>query len=118
MQSAFQSPGYDQVPGDFFFFFVLYNHLFRKTSYFYMEESIFFRKGAYMIAGNNTDCRCKNNRVAAIYHHLREADAPLAMGYVPDQHWEHTFEPARGLKCGTIFPELQKPFCGRGGAWK
>ena len=83
-----------------------------------MEESIFFRKGAYMTAGNNTDCRCKNNRVAAIYHHLREADAPLAMGYVPDQHWEHTFEPARGLKCGTIFPELQKPFCGRGGAWK
>ena len=71
-----------------------------------------------MTTGNSTDCSSKNNRVAAVYHHLKEADATLAMGYVPDQYWEHTFEPARGLKCGTIFPELQKPFCGRGGAWK
>ncbi|MCI6035989.1 MAG: spore coat associated protein CotJA [Firmicutes bacterium] len=40
------------------------------------------------------------------------------MGYVPTQHWNRTFALSKGLKYGTIFPELQKPFCGRGGAWR
>ena len=71
-----------------------------------------------MTAGNSTDCRCKNNQVTSVYHHLREADAPLAMGYLPTQHWNRTFALSKGLKYGTIFPELQKPFCGRGGAWR
>lgn len=71
-----------------------------------------------MTATNHTDCCCKNNQTASVYHHLKEADAPLAMGYVPPQHWNRTFELSMGLKCGTIFPELQKPFCGRGGAWR
>ncbi|MDO4297215.1 MAG: spore coat associated protein CotJA [Lachnospiraceae bacterium] len=44
------------------------------------------------------------------------ADAPLAMAYVPYQHWNQTFEPCRGLQLGTIFPCLCKPFCGKGGA--
>ena len=33
-----------------------------------------------MIAGNNTDCRCKNNRVAAIYHHLKRSRCPSCHG--------------------------------------
>ena len=71
-----------------------------------------------MNAGNNADCRCKKNLTTAVYHHLEEADAPLAMGYIPNQHWDHTIELSTGLKYGTIFPKLHKPFCGKGGAWK
>ena len=40
---------------------------------------------------------------------------PLAMGYVPWQKFECTYEPAQALKVGTIFPELDKPFYGRRG---
>ena len=40
---------------------------------------------------------------------------PLAMAYVPWQKFECTYEPAQGLKAGTIFPELDKPFYGRRG---
>jgi len=40
---------------------------------------------------------------------------PLAMGYVPWQKFECTYEPAQALQAGTIFPELDKPFYGRRG---
>ena len=36
----------------------------------------------------------------------------LAMGYVPWQEWGKTYEPAEGIGCGTIFPELNLPFLG------
>jgi len=39
----------------------------------------------------------------------------IAMAYVPWQHFSKTYEPARGLRAGTIFPELDKPFYGRKG---
>ena len=42
-------------------------------------------------------------------------DFALAMAYVPWQHFEHVYEPDRALQIGTIFPELNKPFCGRKG---
>lgn len=37
---------------------------------------------------------------------------PIAMGYVPWQHYNGTYDLAKGLKMGTIFPELCLPFCG------
>lgn len=37
----------------------------------------------------------------------------LAMAYVPWQHWCEVYCPERALECGTLFPELNKPFCGR-----
>ena len=40
---------------------------------------------------------------------------PLAMGYVPWQNFGCTYEPMEGLRSGTIFPELDKPFYGRRG---
>ena len=40
---------------------------------------------------------------------------PLAMAYVPMQHYDQMFELGRGLREGTIFPELCLPFCGRRG---
>lgn len=41
---------------------------------------------------------------------------PPAMGYVPCQKWTETFDLCKGLQMGTIFPDLCKPFCGKGGA--
>lgn len=39
-------------------------------------------------------------------------EMPLAMCYVPMQKWDKTYDIATGLKRGTIFPELDKPFIG------
>lgn len=70
----------------------------------------------------STDCGCGVSRppvsVKSIYHHLSEANAPLAMGYVPFQHWERPFDLDIALQVGTIFPSLHKPFCGKGGRCK
>lgn len=38
----------------------------------------------------------------------------LAMAYVPWQRWNRTYDAHRALMSGTIFPELDKPFCGAG----
>lgn len=39
---------------------------------------------------------------------------PLAMAYVPWQHFEGTYEDLeKAYYAGTIFPELNKPFTGR-----
>lgn len=35
-----------------------------------------------------------------------------AMAYVPWQQWDETFDAEKGFSCGTIFPELYKPFKG------
>ncbi len=41
---------------------------------------------------------------------------PIAMGYVPWQHWHDIYEPEKALYRATIFMELDKPFSGyRGG---
>lgn len=38
----------------------------------------------------------------------------LAMGYVPVQRFSGISPCEEGLKNGTVFPELVKPFCGAG----
>ncbi|MCI8281826.1 MAG: spore coat associated protein CotJA [Lachnospiraceae bacterium] len=40
---------------------------------------------------------------------------PIAMAYVPWQHFHTTYEVDKALAYGTIFPELNKPFYGRRG---
>jgi len=40
---------------------------------------------------------------------------PLAMVYCPMQKFNTTFELSKGLECGTIFPELVKPWLGKRG---
>lgn len=47
--------------------------------------------------------------------HTTEAvdEMALTMAYVPWQQFSETYEPAKALKQGTIFPELDKPFFGR-----
>jgi hypothetical protein len=38
----------------------------------------------------------------------------VGMGYIPWQSWKCTYDAHRGLMSGTIFPELDKPFCAAG----
>lgn len=38
----------------------------------------------------------------------------LAMATVPWQQFTNSYEPDKALRVGTIFPELDKPFLGRG----
>ena len=38
---------------------------------------------------------------------------PLSMAYVPMQMWGETYEGLKALDAGTIFPDLNLPFCGR-----
>ncbi|MCD7883786.1 MAG: spore coat associated protein CotJA [Lachnospiraceae bacterium] len=67
---------------------------------------------------NSQNCGCQkgpNQWVGNIYQHLSEANAPLAMSYVPYQSWETPYEPCTALKEGTVFQSLCKPFCGKGG---
>ena len=45
------------------------------------------------------------------------SDMPIAMAYVPIQQYKKTYEPDSGLTFGTIFPELNKPFCGCNNGW-
>ncbi len=66
-----------------------------------------------------SDCGCldqSNSRVNEIYEQISKADAPYAMAYVPYQQWNQIYDPSRALRAGTIFPCLDKPFCGKGGA--
>ncbi len=46
------------------------------------------------------------------------AGMAIAMAYVPWQFMHETYEPEKALQCGTIFPELNKPFLGKGGCPK
>lgn len=64
----------------------------------------------------NTDCP----PMTGICPHKADplAGMPVAMAYVPWQFFHETFEPDKALQCGTIFPELSKPFCGKGGCPK
>lgn len=59
------------------------------------------------------ECRLQNMQ------RNRECDSlrsfPLAMAYVPWQHWDTTYDLEKALRVGTIFPELNKPFVGRRG---
>ena len=70
---------------------------------------------------NNGNC-CTG--MQAKYHSTRPAvlaqnrvdgfsDMPLAMAYVPKQSYSQMFDLQKGLKMGTIFPELCLPFCGK-----
>jgi len=37
---------------------------------------------------------------------------PVGMCYVPWQQWNQIYDLEKGFHCGTIFPELNKPFLG------
>lgn len=39
----------------------------------------------------------------------------LAMAYIPMQRFEQVYDLSMALMHGTLFPDLCKPFCGKGG---
>ena len=41
-------------------------------------------------------------------------ELPLAMAYVPMQKYGMTYEADNALEKGTLFPDLDKPFLGKG----
>ena len=62
-------------------------------------------------SGHKSECPDNTISPGKIYW----GDLPIGMGYVPSQmHWK-TYSLQKGLSMGTIFPELCKPFCGKGG---
>ena len=46
-------------------------------------------------------------------HDLR--GLPLGMAYVPWQYFDTVYDVDKAINCGTIFPELYKPFYGKRG---
>ncbi len=84
--------------------------------------------------GCQNDCGCQNNcaqtrtvsresdcgcRATCTYKRqkgcLEESSAyPVGMSYTPWQSWSCPYDAHRALMSGTIFPELDKPFCAAG----
>ena len=63
----------------------------------------------YMRQNNSRSC-CN------IHEHDKLSGLPIAMAYVPWQEWRSLYEVEKGFRCGTIFAELNLPFCWKGGA--
>ena len=62
---------------------------------------------------HSRDCdRCSSNTNNGNIDRNSIDNLPVAMAYVPMQRWERVYEPERGLKEGTMFPELNLPFKG------
>ncbi len=65
-------------------------------------------------------CHCDPCEQRQARHHCCDQNGEfdtsfaLAMGYVPMQEWGGITAPCNGLKNGTVFGELVKPFCGAG----
>ena len=63
---------------------------------------------------------CKRQNYMNHHHHSMDAlgQFPIAMAYVPWQRFGQTYDLSKALCAGTIFPELDKPFCGKRGVCK
>ncbi len=57
----------------------------------------------------------ENSASTSCHTHIHWGDTPIAMAYVPKQKYGTIFDLCKALEVGTIFPELYKPFCGKGG---
>lgn len=82
----------------------------RQASCCRQEETASSRTNAAVSRTNaitsTADCGCNCDPLSGL---------PLAMAYVPWQEWNSVYEIEKGLQCGTIFKELNKPFRGTGG---
>lgn len=61
------------------------------------------------------DCNKQSKMTGESCHRDPLYSLPLAMAYVPWQRWNQTYELDKALMCGTLFPELNKPFYGKRG---
>ena len=64
------------------------------------------------------ECNCQNAHHGNYYSIDAMGQFPLAMAYVPWQRFGQTYDLSKALYTGTIFPELDKPFCGKRGVCK
>jgi hypothetical protein len=56
----------------------------------------------------------ENTRMNNYYEQMQNDQFPVAMAYVPWQKLDKLYEDLEdAFREGTIFPELNKPFCGR-----
>ena len=60
------------------------------------------------------EAQAAGNVQTAVNGRMALDSLPLAMAYVPMQMWNTTYDASKGLERGTIFPELDLPFCGKG----
>ncbi len=64
------------------------------------------------------ECKCSTSGRANYYSMDVLGQFPIAMAYVPWQRFGQTYDLSKALCAGTIFPELDKPFCGKRGGCK
>lgn len=64
---------------------------------------------------NTPSCPVEESTICGCNNQLHWHDMPIAMAYVPKQNYSKFFDLSKSLEVGTIFPELCKPFCGKGG---
>lgn len=70
-----------------------------------------------MESAKQSSCSChrpdERSGVQNMYSHVDQMTP--AMAYVPDQRFSTTYDLCYGLKVGTVFPEMCRPFCGKRG---
>ena len=64
------------------------------------------------------ECKRPNSNRGSYYSMAALGQFPIAMAYVPWQRFGQTYDLSKALCAGTIFPELDKPFCGKRGVCK
>lgn len=64
---------------------------------------------------NGCGCGTADSSSAMNMKHDFTGHMPVAMAYVPWEHFNHTYELEQAIEIGTIFPDLDKPFTGKGG---
>lgn len=67
--------------------------------------------GCKTVAPADAGCGCQR----ALPSPAPEAGLMLTIATIPMQPWETPYDPATGLRQGTIFPGLDKPFYVTGG---
>lgn len=60
-------------------------------------------------------CGCETTHRTSPCNNDALSELPIAMAYVPWQKWRNICELGKAFQNGTIFEELNKPFCGKGG---
>ena len=58
---------------------------------------------------SNKDMKCPCNNLS-VNRSVFPENYMFGQSYVPWQEIKNTFEPSKGLSCGTIFPELYSPY--------
>lgn len=63
------------------------------------------------LANNSAVTKCDKENCQSKYSNVQN-NFTIGMTYVPWQEWQNIYEPHNALKMGTIFADLNLPFCG------